>query len=91
MAKNNFFTHPKLAHSFVNVGVGKARLPTNEMILSVILAGVEQPIYRLPWPQAGQLVVKQSFYKSFLLVRFSVLGLFWQFLPVLNYLLVTTC
>ena len=38
MAENNFLTPPELAQSFVNVGVGKARLPINKMILLGILA-----------------------------------------------------
>ena len=40
MADNNFLTPPELAQSFVNVGVGKAKLPINKMILLGILAGV---------------------------------------------------
>ncbi len=40
MAENNFLTPPELAQSFVNVGVGKAKLPINKMILLGILAGV---------------------------------------------------
>jgi formate/nitrite transporter len=40
MADNNFLTPPELAKSFVNVGVGKAKLPISKMILLGILAGV---------------------------------------------------
>jgi formate/nitrite transporter len=40
MTQNNFLTPPELAQSFVNVGIGKAKLPISKMILLGILAGV---------------------------------------------------
>jgi len=40
MAQLNFLTPPELAQAFVGVGVKKARLPINKMVLLGILAGI---------------------------------------------------